>query len=136
MPDNLIKHVDYIVIHCSDDNYNLKNALDIHKLHLKFGWDGIGYHRVIKRDGAVEFCRPDYWVGAHVYGHNKNSLGVCLIGKNTFTKKQFKSLEKVILNWKKKYSSAKILGHYEFENTKKTCPNFDVKKCLRKIKIN
>ena len=128
MPDNLISQVTYIVIHCSDDKFKLHNALDIHKLHLSFGWDGIGYHKVIQRNGAIELGRPEYWVGAHVYGYNKNSLGVCLIGKNNFTKKQFSSLKHVLRNWKKKYPSANILGHRDFKNTQKTCPNFDVKK--------
>ena len=128
MTDNLISQVTYIVVHCSDDEFKLHNAIDIHKLHLSFGWDGIGYHKVIKRNGVIELGRPEYWVGAHVYGYNKNSLGVCLIGKNNFTKKQFSSLKYVLRNWKKKYPSANILGHRDFKNTQKTCPNFDVKK--------
>ena len=128
MTDNLISKVTYIVVHCSDDEFKLHNAIDIHKLHLSFGWDGIGYHKVIKRNGVIELGRPEYWVGAHVYGFNKNSLGVCLIGKNNFTKKQFSSLKYVLRNWKKKYPSANILGHRDFKNTQKTCPNFDVKK--------
>ena len=136
MKDNLITQVKYIVIHCSDDRFKLHNAFDIHKLHLSFGWDGIGYHKVIQRNGAIELGRPEYWVGAHVYGYNKNSLGVCLIGKNKFTKKQFLSLEYVLRNWKKRYPKAKILGHYEFNNTTKTCPNFNVKTWLKEIKIN
>ena len=136
MTDNLISQVTYIVVHCSDDEFKLHNAIDIHKLHLSFGWDGIGYHKVIKRNGIIELGRPEYWIGAHVYGYNKNSLGVCLIGKNNFTKKQFLSLEYVLRDWKKRYPNAKILGHYEFNNTTKTCPNFNVKTWLREIKIN
>ena len=42
-----------------------------------------------------------------------------------------KSLFKVINKWKKKYPSAKILGHNEFPNTNKTCPNFDVQKMVK-----
>ena len=49
-------------------------------MHLKFGWDGIGYHKVIKRSGKVENGHPEYWIGAHVKGKNSISLGVCLIG--------------------------------------------------------
>ena len=136
MEDKLIKCVNYIVIHCSDNKFNLKNALDIHKLHLNFGWDGIGYHKVIQRNGIIEMGRPEYWVGAHVFGYNKDSLGVCLIGKNKFTKKQFLSLEYVLRNWKKRYPKAKILGHYEFNNTTKTCPNFNVKNWCKNRKIS
>ena len=34
---NLISRVMYIVIHCSDDEFKLHNAFDIHKLHLLGG---------------------------------------------------------------------------------------------------
>jgi N-acetylmuramoyl-L-alanine amidase len=119
--------ISLLVVHCSDtdDTQNL-SAIDIHKMHLRFGWDGIGYHKIINRSGKIENGRPEYWVGAHVKGKNEISLGVCLIGRNHFTKKQFTSLERVLRKWKIIYPSAKILGHRETINTKKTCPNFDV----------
>ena len=85
------KKISLIVVHCSDtaNNINL-SAVDIHKMHLGFGWDGIGYHKIIKRSGKIENGRPEYWVGAHVKGKNDISLGVCLIGRDTFTKNQFR----------------------------------------------
>ena len=124
-----IKSVNTLIVHCSDtpDNANI-SAKDIHNMHIGFGWDGIGYHKVINRDGMVENGRPEYWVGAHVKGKNHDTLGVCLIGRRKFTKEQFTSLELVLKKWKKKYPNAQILGHYQSTDTKKTCPNFDVKK--------
>ena len=95
-------------------------------MHLNFGWDGIGYHKVICRSGKIENGRPEYWVGAHVKGKNDISLGVCLIGRDCFTKLQFLSLEKILRKWKFLYPHAKILGHRDNGNTSKTCPNFDV----------
>ena len=82
-----------LIVHCSDtpDNMDLR-AADIHQMHLDFGWDGIGYHKVICRDGTVENGRPEYWVGAHAKGINTSSLGVCLIGRKKFNKPQFDSL--------------------------------------------
>ena len=124
----LIKeNIKLLVVHCSDtgDDENL-NAFDIHKMHLSFGWDGIGYHKIITRSGKIENGRPEYWVGAHVSGKNDVSLGVCLIGKSNFTKKQFTSLERVLKKWKTLYPNAKIVGHKDIGNTNKTCPNFDV----------
>ena len=48
---NLLKNdVEYIIVHCSDTSNNDK-AIDIHKLHISFGWDGIGYHKIILRNG-------------------------------------------------------------------------------------
>ena len=80
------KDIKILVVHCSDtpDNENI-GAIDIHKMHLSFGWDGIGYHKIIKRDGEIENGRPEYWIGAHTFGKNYQSLGVCLIGRKLFT---------------------------------------------------
>ena len=91
------KDIKLLVVHCSDtDNNKDLSAIDIHEMHLNFGWDGIGYHKIIRRSGIIENGRPEYWIGAHVKGKNSSSLGVCLIGKDTFTKKQYNSLEKVL----------------------------------------
>ena len=53
-----------LVIHCSDtDNNDDITSRDIHKMHLDFGWDGIGYHKIILRCGKIENGRPDIgWV--------------------------------------------------------------------------
>tara|TARA_B100000242_G_C43053446_1_gene492398 strand:- start:3310 stop:3714 length:405 start_codon:yes stop_codon:yes gene_type:complete len=120
-------NIKLLVIHCSDtDNNKNLNASDIHKMHLNFGWDGIGYHKIICRSGKIENGRPEYWIGAHVKGKNDISLGVCLIGRNFFTAKQFISLKKVLKIWKDLYPNAKILGHCDTVKTHKTCPNFNV----------
>ena len=122
------KDIKFLIVHCSDtpDQEDI-GALEIHKMHLGFGWEGIGYHKIIRRDGKIENGRPEYWIGAHVYGKNTQSLGVCLIGKNSFSKKQLDSLEKILRNWKKIYKNTVILGHKDAIPTKKTCPNFDIK---------
>lgn len=123
----IIDDVKLIVIHCSDtpNDQNI-SAIDIHKMHLGFGWDGIGYHKIICRDGKIEVGRPEYWIGAHTKGKNNESLGVCLIGKSNFTDTQYNALEKVLKEWKQKYPQAEIKGHSQAIETKKTCPNFDV----------
>ena len=86
----------------------------------------IGYHKIICRNGKIENGRPEYWIGAHVKGKNEISLGVCLVGRDNFTDKQFSSLEKVLKLWKFSYPKSKIVGHCNTGQTKKTCPNFDV----------
>ena len=119
--------IQYLVVHCSatpDDE--LIGAAEIHDMHLGFGWHGVGYHRIINRLGEIEHGRPDYWQGAHVYGHNEISLGVCLIGCDSFTDAQFDALERVLRAWREKSPDAAICGHRDFSYTEKTCPNFDV----------
>ena len=126
------KNIKLLIVHCSDsEDDKLLTAIDIHKMHLDFGWDGIGYHKIINRSGKVENGRPEYWVGAHVKGKNDISLGVCLIGKNKFTTRQYISLEKVLRKWKILYPEARIIGHRDAGNTKKTCPNFDVNNWIK-----
>ncbi len=128
--------IKYIVVHCSDTpNNKYIGVEEIHRMHLKFGWDGVGYHKIILRSGEIKNGRPEYWVGAHAFGINNISLGVCLIGRNKFNKLQFKSLRKIILNWKKKFPSAIVKGHKDAIKTSKTCPNFDVDKWLISEKI-
>ena len=131
------ENIKFIVVHCSDtnDNDNLK-AIDIHKMHLDFGWNGIGYHKIILRSGLIENGRPEYWIGAHVKGKNDVSLGVCLIGRNIFTKNQFLSLERLLKKWKASYPHAKILGHRDIIKTHKTCPNFNVYEWLKEKKLD
>ena len=131
------ENIFYLVIHCSDtsDQDNL-SAIDIHKMHLSFNWDGIGYHKIIKRNGNVENGRPEFWVGAHTNGLNKQSLGVCLIGQTKFTIRQFNSLEKVLRDWLIKYPAAQIVGHRDAIKTHKTCPNFDVENWTKERGFN
>ncbi len=126
-------NIRYLVVHCADtsDEQQL-DARDIHRMHLGFGWHGVGYHRIICRDGSVQNGRPDFWIGAHVKGFNEVSLGVCLIGRNNFTSAQFDSLENLLREWKNDYPAAVICGHCDFDYTDKTCPNFDVAKWCQK----
>lgn len=122
-----MSHIKHLVVHCSDtpDDRDV-TAAEIHRWHKQRGWDGIGYHAVITRDGIVEMGRPVYWPGAHVRGHNSSSLGVCLIGNEHYSCAQYKSLETVIRQWLRRYPSAQVVGHCDLDS-QKTCPNFDVK---------
>jgi len=123
--------IEKIVLHCSDSPHGHgTGAEDIHEWHLARGWSGIGYHYVICEDGALERGRPHYWKGAHVVGHNRNSLGICLIGIDTFTDPQWSTLTDLLRSLKMLYPGVTIHGHYEFTNGK-TCPNFNVKQFLK-----
>lgn len=130
-------NIQYLIVHCSDTSDKVSlTANDIHKMHLGFGWNGIGYHKIICKDGLIENGRPEYWIGAHTFKKNEFSLGVCLIGRKSFNTKQFKSLYSVLSCWKKKYPKSKILGHSEAIITEKTCPNFDVQTWCIKVGLN
>lgn len=123
----------HIVVHCSATRPDQDiGAADIDSWHKSNGWAGIGYHAVIRRNGALEFGRHFDDSGAHVRGHNSNSVGVCLAGginadgqpENNFTPEQFRTLRKVLEMLECAYPQAVIVGHrdlYEY----KDCPCFD-----------
>ncbi len=121
-----------IIIHCSaTPNGRFHTAEDIHQWHTEHprNWDGIGYHHVIRTDGVLESGRPEYWAGAHAKGHNSDSIGVCLIGTDTYSTGQWCALRKLLKILLSKYPGVKIIGHNEI--SKKTCPGFDVQKWLK-----
>lgn len=97
------------------------------------GWQDIGYHYVIYRDGTVHAGRPVEQQGAHCTGHNARSIGVCYIGgctadgktpKDTRTAAQKEALEALVRKLLKEYPGATVHGHNEF--AAKACPSFDV----------
>ncbi|WP_095075083.1 N-acetylmuramoyl-L-alanine amidase [Tenacibaculum jejuense] len=144
-----MRKITHIVIHCtatvSGREFSTK---DIDLWHKKRGWKGIGYHYVIKLDGTIEQGRPEYKIGAHVKGHNRNSIGIVYVGglnkrlspKDTRNRKQKRALKSLLLNLKEKYPQAEILGHRDFSRDInkngiiepfefiKACPCFDAQK--------
>lgn len=119
--------VKFIVVHCSDSPQDRgDNAYVINKWHKEKGWDMIGYHRVILEDGTVEQGRPIWMPGAHAYGYNQKSLGICLIGKGTYTLQQWQSLRDTIHDLLKSHPAAVVCGHNDLDKSK-GCPLFDVK---------
>ena len=125
----------WLVVHCSASQpLRSLDANAIRRWHKEKGWSDIGYHYVIKTDGTVEDGRDLMAVGAHVAGHNAESVGICMIGgvdkngysTNNFTQQQFQSLRKLLGELLKIFPEAVILGHRDFPNVKKDCPCFDV----------
>lgn len=131
---------DFIVIHCSASGPSVDaDAAMIDRWHRQKGWQCIGYHFVITRDGAVEEGREVDKIGAHTSDYNAISLGICMAGgvdeaqkaENNFTPEQFASLAALLKELKIKYPSATIQGHRDFPKVAKACPSFDVRTWLK-----
>ncbi|MDR2945914.1 MAG: N-acetylmuramoyl-L-alanine amidase [Candidatus Adiutrix sp.] len=130
-----MRKINYIVIHCAATKPSADiGAAEIRKWHVEGnGWRDIGYHFVIRRNGTVEDGRPVEQIGAHVSGHNADSIGICLAGgldetgraKNSYTPEQWKALKTLVATLKTKYANAKVTGHRDFPGVKKDCPCFD-----------
>ena len=119
-------NIKLIVIHCSASPHRGDTAADVHEWHLERGWSGIGYHYTIDEFGKLERGRPEYWIGAHVKGHNTGSLGIMLFGESYFSPAQQAQLLILLRDLKERYPDAKIRGHRDL-TSHKTCPNFDVR---------
>ena len=126
-----------IIVHCSATPRNKDfSAEDIRDWHVKGnGWDDIGYHFVVRINGKIEYGRMVDKYGAHVSGHNYDSLGICYIGgmdkdmkcwEDTRTDKQKESLVLLLKTLKKFHPEATIYGHRDFSS--KACPSFDATK--------
>ena len=131
------RDITHIVIHCAATvQGRYYNAADIHSWHKDGnGWSGIGYHYVVGLAGEIEIGRDIDYDGAHVKGHNQDTIGICLIGgldenrepsATAFTKDQFMVLDDFIRKLMCMYPTAKILGHRDFEGVAKACPCFEV----------
>ena len=137
-----ITRVDYLVVHCAATPPGMDiGVAEIRRWHMQKGWADVGYHYVIRRDGTIETGRAEQHVGAHAYGYNSHSLGVCLVGglkKGTtkaeanFTPSQYLSLQTLLDDLSARYPDAEILGHRDLPGVNKACPSFDVREWLRR----
>ena len=113
------------VIHCSDSPQGRGDDINtIRRWHKERGFNDVGYNFVILEDGTIQPGRSlSIEYGAHCRGKN-DWMGICLIGRDSFTDAQFESLGKLIT----KYKCKEVKGHYAF--SPKTCPNFNVEKFM------
>lgn len=134
-----MREIKSVVIHCSDSEWG--TVEDIDRWHKERGWDGVGYHYVItngrrtsksayksEEDGVIQSGRKLATPGAHVRGHNKHSVGICLIGRHHFTGKQlYEGLLTAVRMLMVSYdlNPEDVYGHIMLDDSK-TCPNFDV----------
>lgn len=149
-----------LIVHSSASAWG--TALDIYQWHTRDnGWKHVGYHAVITNgfptaewyragksvrilDGQITMARPfdadedleAHEQGAHCYGFNSTTLGVCLIGgmlKNgtvqPITRNQIVSLVKYCkwMDYHFGLTADDVCGHYEMPTAGgKTCPDIDM----------
>jgi len=142
-----MRPINEIIIHCADtppswgSNMTPEQQRDeIRRWHVEErGWSDIGYHYVITRNGVVVQGRSLDKIGAHVKGHNKGTIGICLVGgkggtahdkfRENFTKEQDFALRKLIDELKDRFVSInKVSGHNEY--AAKACPCFNVQEWI------
>lgn len=116
-----LQQVEYLVVHHSDSRDVSIEEID--RWHKGNGWTGVGYHYVIRANGAVEKGRPDNKQGAHVLGHNHHSIGIVLTGNfmtGTPTQDQMNVLVELLAILKGRHPNAKVARHRDLMAT--SCP--------------
>ena len=147
-----MRKIDSIIVHCSATKAGQDfTAADIDRWHRERGFNGIGYHYVIRLDGRLEKGREIDLAGAHCKGWNERSVGIRYIGgldenghpADTRTNAQKRVLYQVIMDLQRQYAILQVLGHrdtspdlngdgviepYEYV---KACPCFDVREFMK-----
>ena len=128
-----MRTITLIVIHCSAVRPDqTSSAKKIDEWHKDRGFNGIGYHYVIRRNGEIEPGRPEGQIGAHCVNHNAHSIGVCYEGgldirgqpADTRTAEQKAAMRQLLEQLHRRYPRAVIVGHHDLDPTK-DCPCFD-----------
>ncbi len=122
-----------IIVHCTATPCGREvTAADIDRWHRLRGFNGIGYHFVVRLDGRVEAGRPVERAGAHCKGYNARSIGVAYVGgveadgvtpADTRTDAQRAALRELIERLRTQYGIMRVHGHRDF--AAKACPSFD-----------
>lgn len=138
--------VNTLVVHCSAEPHGRPTtAATIRQWHLVRGFATIGYHWVIRSNGIVEPGRPMREPGAHVSGHNHDTIGICLVGgldpvtrepSPAFGQVQLTGLKELLLDLRQLWPNAAIRGHRDFPGVAKACPCFDVREWCHSVAIN
>lgn len=133
-----MRKITLIIVHCSGtlSNRTYSKEQMRHDHVTVNGWNDIGYHYYIRRDGTVETCRPVVYSGAHAKGYNAHSIGICYEGgldtqgrpADTRTEEQKMAMWHLVDKLCQQYPTIKqIVGHRDLPGVKKDCPCFDVK---------
>ena len=115
------KVTERIILHHADAKSC--SAEDIHRWHLNNGWSGAGYHFLVRKDGKIYRLRPEDKVGAHAYGSNYNSIGICFEGnfmEEDMPEAQKQSGKELVAYLKDKYNIKVVQAHRDVCAT--SCP--------------
>lgn len=92
------------------------SAEDIDRVHTARGFDGIGYHYVILRDGSLQRGRSINRSGSHALRRNTHSIGIAFVGGINLTSAEASRLGgyQAVAN-NSRYSSAESLTDAQFQ---------------------
>lgn len=127
-----MRKIDTLVVHCTDhpDTSFGTGVAEIRRDHVAAppngrGWDDVGYHYVVRRNGEIECGRMESVKGAHCPPVNERSIGVAWVGRYAPSSQQRRSMVRLLRELVGRYGieRARLLGHKEADpNSGKACP--------------
>ena len=143
-----MRTINLIVVHCSatrEDKSFTEHDLDV--CHRRRGFNGVGYHFYIRKNGDIKSTRPLERIGAHSRGFNRESIGICYEGgldahgcpADTRTPEQRAALRLLVHQLLETFPGSRVCGHRDLspdrngngeiepEEWIKACPCFEVK---------
>ena len=127
------RRVDRVFIHCTasdvkDGGINLLKLID--GWHKERGWDGIGYHYLIDKEGAVLVGRSLEKSPAAQRGHNKGTIAIAVHGLDSFSVTSREKLHSLCKQINEAYHG-RVSFHGHREVAPKSCPIIDYRDLLR-----
>lgn len=127
-------------------------AEDVNRVHIARGFDEIGYHFLILRDGSLQIGRNINKPGAHALRRNEYSIGISFVGGinltsseaarlggyeavanngryssvDSLTDVQFTTFDMFMDSFFKAFPYGQAFGHMDTEPNNKPDPDFDV----------
>lgn len=115
------------------------SAEEIHEMHQRLGWAGIGYHFVVRKNGDIEVGRPLWSQGAHAQGENWHTVGIHVCGNFEVAMPTHEQIERLsyLVGWiAEKYdlpcTKGHIVGHCDLMPT--ACPGRNLYDILQTIR--
>ena len=111
---------DMIILHHAVYNGDVEG---IDRIHKGKGWTCIGYHFYVRKDGSIYRGRKENAVGAHAYGSNMTSIGICAEGNfetDVMSNAQKNAIIELVNYLKGKYGISKVIRHKDVNAT--ACP--------------
>ncbi len=99
----------YIILH---GTHSYPNFEDLLKFHKSKGWNGVGYHLFVDKEGKVFQGRPYSLEGAHTIGYNTSSIAIGIYEpQEGLTESRVTLIKDLISQVKIKHPTVQIISH-------------------------
>lgn len=110
--------VQYVAVHSTGtpDSTPL-DAFAVANYHVNTaGWEHLGYHVVVLRDGGCQYALDTKYQGYHAFRWNRNSVAMALVGVSDYTPAQLDTYHRLVGAWLRRYglTDDRVLGHRDF----------------------